>query len=118
MLPARDGTALLFRVEQFYGVALGVLKDVDAENGLVAILGMNAYLFDIMPTELREHSEVLLELSDGKPVADYRLPAGATRLRWHHRLRHGVRAIPAPHCDPGRRGGIRAMESRSRIFRS
>ena len=79
MLAARDGTALLFRVEQFFGVALGVLKQFDAETGLVAILGMNAYLFDVMPTELREHSEVLLELNDGKTVADY-LPAGRTSL--------------------------------------
>ena len=36
---------------------------------------MSADLFDIMPAELREHSEVLLELSDGKAVADY-VPAG------------------------------------------
>jgi c-di-GMP phosphodiesterase len=71
----RDGTTLLFRVEQFYGVALGVLRGSDAEGHLVAILGMSADLFDIMPTELRGHSEVLLELSDGKAVADY-VPVG------------------------------------------
>jgi len=71
MLPARDDAVRLFRVDQFYGVALGVLKDVNAKSGVVAILGMNANLFDIMPTELRDHSEVLLELSDGQVVADY-----------------------------------------------
>ena len=54
---------------------LGVLRGSDAEGHLVAILGMSAYLFDIMPAELREHSEVLLELSDGKAVADY-VPVG------------------------------------------
>lgn len=71
MLPAREDAMRLFRVDQFYGVALGVLKDIDAKSGLVAILGMNAYLFDIMPSELRDHSEVLLELSDGQVVAHY-----------------------------------------------
>ena len=71
MLPARDETVRLFRVDQFYGVALGVQKDVDAKNGVVAILGMNANLLDIMPTELRDHSEVLLELSDGQVLVDF-----------------------------------------------
>ena len=71
MLPARDGATQLFRVEQFYGTALGVLRGSDAEGYLVAILGMSPYLFDIMPAELRGESEVLLELSDGKTIADY-----------------------------------------------
>ena len=71
MLPALDNAVRLFRVEQFYGVALGVLKDIDANSGLVAILGMNPYQFDILPNELRDHSEVLLELSDGQVVAQY-----------------------------------------------
>jgi sensor c-di-GMP phosphodiesterase-like protein len=72
MLPAGDDAVVrLFRVDQFYGVALGVQKDVDAKNGVVAILGMNANLLDIMPTELRDHSEVLLELTDGQVLADF-----------------------------------------------
>jgi c-di-GMP phosphodiesterase len=71
MLPAHDDMVRLFRVDQFFGIALGVLKDIDANSGLVAILSMNAHLFDIMPSELRGHSEVVLELSDGQVVADY-----------------------------------------------
>jgi sensor c-di-GMP phosphodiesterase-like protein len=75
MLPARDGATRLFRVEQFYGTALGVLRGSDVEGYLVAILGMSPDLFDIMPAELRGESEVLLELSDRTAIADY-MPAG------------------------------------------
>ena len=71
MLPARDQSVRLFLVEQFFGIALGVLKDVDADRSLVAVLGMNPSLYDIMPTELRPHSEVALELGDGQTVARY-----------------------------------------------
>jgi sensor c-di-GMP phosphodiesterase-like protein len=71
MLPARNDAVRLFRVDQFYGIALGVLKDVDAKSSLVAILGINGDLFDIMPAELRDHSEVVVELSNGAKVAQY-----------------------------------------------
>src|SRR5882672_4480884 len=56
MLHSSDGRVMLFRVEQINGIALGVLRDVDAYNSLVAILGINANVFDIMPAELRDHS--------------------------------------------------------------
>jgi sensor c-di-GMP phosphodiesterase-like protein len=61
MLRADDQRLLLFRVDQFGGVALGVLRDVDQSQSLVAILGFNSHVFDIMPAGLRVHSEVLLE---------------------------------------------------------
>jgi sensor c-di-GMP phosphodiesterase-like protein len=73
MLPSRDNRLLLFRVEQFNGFALGVLRDIDKRNSLVAILGINSYLFDIMPAELRGHSEVLLELNNGSEVGRFAL---------------------------------------------
>ena len=79
MLPARDGTTQLFRVEQFYGTALGVLRGSDAEGYLVAILGMSPDLFDIMPAELRGESEVLLELSDRTAIADFLPPGQSVR---------------------------------------
>ena len=71
MLSSNDGRLLLFRVDQFSGVALGVLRDIDEKSSLVAILGINAYLFDIMPAELRDHSEVLLRLKTGLEVARF-----------------------------------------------
>jgi sensor c-di-GMP phosphodiesterase-like protein len=40
---------------------------------VVAILGINSYLFDIMPAELRGHSEVLLELNNGSEVGRFAL---------------------------------------------
>jgi c-di-GMP phosphodiesterase len=60
MLPSHDKNLSLFRVEQFGGDALGVLKDINGNAALVAILGVNASLFDIMPAELRAHTEVIL----------------------------------------------------------
>src|SRR5882757_1469412 len=73
MLRSDDKRLLLFRVDQFSGVALGVLRDIDEKNSIVAILGINSYLFDIMPAELRAHSEVLLELSNGSDVGHFSL---------------------------------------------
>jgi sensor c-di-GMP phosphodiesterase-like protein len=73
MLPSSDHHLLLFRVDQINGVALGVLRDVDETKSLVAILGINAYVFDIMPAELRGHSEVLLELNNGLVVGRFSL---------------------------------------------
>ena len=71
MLSSQDGHILLFRVEQFSGVALGVLRDIDAKSSLIAILGINSYMFDIMPAELRDHSEVALRLKSGPEVARF-----------------------------------------------
>ncbi len=82
MLRSTDHRVRLFRVDQFSGVALGVLRDIDERNSLVAILGINSYLLDIMPIELRAHSEVLLELSNGSDVGAFSLkrPAGSADL--------------------------------------
>src|SRR5436309_4188008 len=71
MLRSRDRRILLFRVDQINGTALAVLRDVDDKSSLVAILGINSGLFDIMPAELRAHSEVLLELSTGAEVGAF-----------------------------------------------
>jgi len=71
MLRSKDNRVLLFRVDQFNGVALGVLRDIDDRNSIVAILGINSYLLDIMPLELRAHSDVLLELSNGSDVGAF-----------------------------------------------
>jgi sensor c-di-GMP phosphodiesterase-like protein len=77
MLRSDDRRFLFFRVDQFSGIALGVLKDIDEKNSLVAILGVNSYAFDIMPAELRAHSEVLLELNNGSEVGRFSLrPSG------------------------------------------
>jgi c-di-GMP phosphodiesterase len=73
MLRSKDNQLLLFRVDQFSGVALGVLRDIDERTSLVAILGMNSYLLDIMPAELRAHSEVVLELNNGSEIGRFAL---------------------------------------------
>ncbi|WP_027532880.1 hypothetical protein [Bradyrhizobium sp. WSM3983] len=58
------------RVEQFGGGALGVLRDIGNNKALVAILGINSSLFDIMPAELRAHGEVLLALKNGAQIVE------------------------------------------------
>ena len=75
MLPSRDTKLMLFRVEQFGGDALGVLRDIDSKTALVAILGVNSSLFDIMPAELRAHSEVWLWLNNGEKLGQFALDA-------------------------------------------
>lgn len=71
MLESADRTLRLFRVEQFAGAAFGVLLDIDAKQSMVAILGIDADLLDIMPIGLRAHSEVSLELLNGQLIAAY-----------------------------------------------
>ena len=80
MLSSHDKELSLFRVEQFGGDALGVLKDVSRSSALVAIVGINANLFDLMPAELRAHSEVILALSNGEKLGDFRLDADRSLL--------------------------------------
>jgi c-di-GMP phosphodiesterase len=48
MLPtARQGVSLS-RVEQFFGTALGLMRDVDSDRSIVAILGMSGVYSDVM----------------------------------------------------------------------
>src|SRR3954447_16972468 len=70
MLASRDSKLLLFRVEQFGGDALGVLRDIAGKKALIAILGINASLFDIMPAELRAHGGVVLALENGAQLGE------------------------------------------------
>ncbi|HKU08190.1 MAG TPA: EAL domain-containing protein [Bradyrhizobium sp.] len=71
MLRSQDQRTLLFRVDQINGIALGVLEDLDDRNSLVAILGIDSGMFDIMPAELRAHSDVSLELTSGSEVGQF-----------------------------------------------
>ena len=100
---------LLFRVDQFNGVALGVLRDIDDRNSLVAILGINSYLLDIMPAELRAHSEVLLELSNGSDVGRFSLkrPAEFAQMISFDKR---VQPVSAARDDPCREQRLAAME--------
>jgi len=68
MLPTRDNALRLFRVDQFFGTALGILKDIDQNTSVVAILGFNGNAFDILPADLHDHSELVVELGDGVPI--------------------------------------------------
>jgi sensor c-di-GMP phosphodiesterase-like protein len=77
----RGGAALLFRVDQFSGIALGIAKDFSEDGGrqvsLAAIVGLNASLFDLMPKDLRDYATVILELNNGQVVAGDRQGAEA-----------------------------------------
>jgi sensor c-di-GMP phosphodiesterase-like protein len=65
MLATSDDRLRLFRVEQFGGDARGLVPDLDA--------GINSYLFDIMPAELRARSEVVLALNNRQQLAQFSL---------------------------------------------
>src|SRR5579859_4180716 len=98
MLPTSDASLRVFRVEQFGGDALGVMRDVDAKRSLVAIVGINSFLFDIMPAELRARSEVLLELNNGQQLAQFSLedidfdhPVEITKTSSRYPLRATIR---------------------------
>ncbi|MEN3290534.1 MAG: hypothetical protein V7634_4834 [Bradyrhizobium sp.] len=80
MQASDDSKLMVFRVEQFGGDALGVLKDIAQDKALVAILGVNDNLFDIMPAELRAHSSVGLALTKGEKLGEF-APDGATPPR-------------------------------------
>jgi c-di-GMP phosphodiesterase len=79
MLASRDGKLLLFRVDQIGGVALGVLRDIDNNNALIGVFSVNSFLFDIMPGELRDHSEFLLTLGGNQNVGQF-APKSGTKL--------------------------------------
>ena len=73
MLFSRDVSLLLFRVEQFGADALGVMRDLGDGRSLAAILGINSYLFDIMPAELRARSQVMVKLANGQTLGEFAL---------------------------------------------
>ena len=70
MLVAIDGTVRLFAVDQFFGTALGLMKEIDGGNGIAGILDVDGSLFDIMPDELRDNGNIILELGNGKIIAE------------------------------------------------
>lgn len=69
MIPVLGTTLRFFRVEQFFGMALGVLKDFDDGSGIVGILGIDATQLDLLPNELRSKSYVSLQLDNGLEIA-------------------------------------------------
>lgn len=75
MLKTGDPTLRIFRVDHFFGTALGLLKEhagggvPGIASGMAAILGLSGSTFDIMPAELQNRSTVTLELADGRAVA-------------------------------------------------
>ncbi len=71
MLPSSDGTARLFRLDQINGVALGLLRGITDDRALVAIIGVSSSLYDVMPSEIHEDSNVELQLSNGQPIVGY-----------------------------------------------
>jgi sensor c-di-GMP phosphodiesterase-like protein len=70
MLEAHDG-AQIFSIPQIEGTALGVMRKLDANSSLVAVVSFNSYLFDILPGELRSRGDVRLELADGQVVGSF-----------------------------------------------
>ena len=66
----KDPSLHFFRVDQFFGKALGLMKDIDPDHGVVAIVGISSSLLDILPMELRDHGSIRFELSNGQSLTD------------------------------------------------
>jgi sensor c-di-GMP phosphodiesterase-like protein len=66
----KDSSLHFFRVDQFFGKALGLMKDIDPNHGVVAIIGIGNSLLDILPMELRGHGSVRVVLDNGQSLAD------------------------------------------------
>ena len=69
MLLTTGGAVRLFRVEQFFGTALGAMIDVDTEQSLAGIMSVDGSLFDVIPAELRAQSVVSLQLANAQTIA-------------------------------------------------
>jgi hypothetical protein len=76
-LVSRNEQVRLFRLDQQAGSALGVLWEVFSEIGLVAVVGTDALLYDMLPAELRDDSEMQLMLANGSVVARFAADGGA-----------------------------------------
>jgi sensor c-di-GMP phosphodiesterase-like protein len=63
-----DSSLRFFRVDQFFGKALGLMKDIDQDHGVAAIVGVSSSLLDILPMELRDHGSIRFELENGLPL--------------------------------------------------
>jgi sensor c-di-GMP phosphodiesterase-like protein len=73
-----DPSLHFFRVDQFFGKALGLMKDIDPEHGVVAIVGVSNSLLDILPMELRDTGRIALELSNGQAFTEEKGDAATT----------------------------------------
>jgi sensor c-di-GMP phosphodiesterase-like protein len=76
-----DPSLHFFRVDQFFGKALGLMKDIDPDHGVVAIVGISSSLLDILPMELREHGGIRFELSNGQSLTDHDAAAAPDDIR-------------------------------------
>jgi sensor c-di-GMP phosphodiesterase-like protein len=81
MFAARNSQVLLFHLDQISGAALGVLWQVLPDFSLVAVLNNDALLFDPLPNELRDNSEIWLKLENGAPFATYKPDAEAEAIK-------------------------------------
>lgn len=70
-LPARNAAVSLFRIDQKEGVALGLAWQIDENTCLVAVVSTDALLFDMLPAELREGTQVTLRIGPDQTVASY-----------------------------------------------
>jgi sensor c-di-GMP phosphodiesterase-like protein len=70
-LASRNTQVLLLRLDQQSGSALGVMWQVTTDVALVAVVGTDALLYDMLPAELRDRSEMILKLENGAAVARF-----------------------------------------------
>lgn len=69
MIDAGDGEHLLFRVDQYNQSAIGVMRDIDEETSIVAVLPLPTSALDVLPEELQQSANVLVRLSNQDQLA-------------------------------------------------
>jgi len=68
---ARNAQVQLLSLNQQTGPAFGVVWQVLPDVALVAVVGADALLYDIMPAQLRDQGEVAVSLTSGREIAHY-----------------------------------------------
>jgi sensor c-di-GMP phosphodiesterase-like protein len=77
-IAGRNPQVRLFRLERESGVALGVMWEAIDQVLLVAVVNVDALLFDTLPPELRDNAAISVKLANGSGIASY-APSNPTR---------------------------------------
>ncbi|MBK5650204.1 MAG: EAL domain-containing protein, partial [Rhizobium sp.] len=75
---ARNSQVQLFSLNQTAGPAFGVAWQMLPDVALVAVVGADALLYDILPAQLREQGEVKVSLTSGREIAHYSTEGAAS----------------------------------------
>lgn len=76
---ARNSQVRILPLNRATGPTFGVVWRFVPEVALVAVVGADALLYDILPAQLREQGDVNVSLADGREIARYSVDGAARR---------------------------------------